>query len=236
MSEKQIALMIGGILFLLAVILFFRIRRSFRRFLNSAEIRFLREFLRSAQSAGEEQEEQPKSPGGMTRIYLPQILRDFPEWNWEEMQTEVEQAVKEFLEKENIQTAGAVRIHKTVINRYQRYGGSASIFCETAAEYWREAEPAGENGMKAQKLSRSRTKESHQTDRPAPHKKQTVCETELVYIYDSGKAGAAASVVCPNCGAPVEQLGVKQCRYCGSALEISGMRAWKVHQVTEKVR
>ena len=49
MSEKQIALMIGGILFLLAVILFFRIRRSFRRFLNSAEIRFLREFLRSAQ-------------------------------------------------------------------------------------------------------------------------------------------------------------------------------------------
>ena len=172
----------------------------------------------------------------MTSIYLPQILRDFPEWNWEEMQTEVEQAVKEFLEKENIQTAGAVRIHKTVINRYQRYGGSASIFCETAAEYWREAEPAGENGMKAQKLSRSRTKESHQTDRPAPHKRQTVCETELVYIYDSGKAGAAASVVCPNCGAPVEQLGVKQCRYCGSALEISGMRAWKVHQVTEKVR
>ena len=90
--------------------------------------------------------------------------------------------------------------------------------------------------MKAQKRSRSRTKESHQTDRPAPHKRQTVCETELVYIYDSGKAGAAASVVCPNCGAPVEQLGVKQCRYCGSALEISGMRAWKVHQVTEKVR
>ena len=172
----------------------------------------------------------------MTSIYLPQILRDFPEWNWEEMQTEVEQAVKEFLEKENLQTAGAVRIHKTVINRYQRYGGSASIFCETAAEYWREAETAGKNGMKAQKLSRSRTKENHQTDRPAPHKKQTVCETELVYIYDSGKAGAAASVVCPNCGAPVEQLGVKQCRYCGSALEISGMRAWKVHQVTEKVR
>ena len=35
----------------------------------------------------------------MTSIYLPQILRDFPEWNWEELRTEVERAVKEFLEK-----------------------------------------------------------------------------------------------------------------------------------------
>lgn len=236
MNEKYIATIAVGILFLAAVVLLIQIRRSLRRFLNSAEIRFLREFLRSAQSAGEEQEEQPKSLGGMTSIYLPQILRDFPELNWEEMQSEVERAVKEFLEKENIQSAGKVRIHKTVINRYQRYGGSASIFCETAAEYWVEARPVGNTGMNAQKITKGRLGEQHQTDRQAPRKKQTVCETELVYIYDSGKAGAAASVVCPNCGAPVEQLGVKHCRYCGSALEISGMRAWKVQRVTEKVR
>ena len=85
MSEKHVAVVVGGILLLLVVLLFIRIRRSICRFLNSAEIRFLREFLRSAQSAGEEQEEQPKSLGGMTSIYLPQILRDFPEWNWEEL-------------------------------------------------------------------------------------------------------------------------------------------------------
>ena len=235
MSERYMMTVVVGLLLLLAVILLIRIRRSIRRFLNSAEIRFLREFLRNAQSAGEEQEEQPKSLGGMTSIYLPQILRDFPEFNWEELQAEVEREVKNFLEKENIQTAGAVRIHKTVINRYKRYNGSASIFCETAAEYWREAELAGKAGKNEQKNFKSRTGETHQTDRQAPRKKQTVCETELAYIYDSGLAGAAASVVCPNCGAPVEQLGVKQCRYCGSALEISGMRAWKVQRVAQKV-
>ena len=34
----------------------------------------------------------------MTSIYLPQILRDFPEFNWEELRTEVERSVKELLE------------------------------------------------------------------------------------------------------------------------------------------
>ena len=55
------------------------------------------------------------------------------------------------------------------------------------------------------------------------HKKQTVCVSELLYVYDPGLSGAAASVICPNCGAPVEKLGAKQCRYCGSALHVSGI-------------
>ena len=40
MSEKHVAVVVGGILLLLVVLLFIRIRRSICRFLNSAEIRF----------------------------------------------------------------------------------------------------------------------------------------------------------------------------------------------------
>lgn len=76
----------------------------------------------------------------MTSIYLPQILRDFPEFNWEELRAEAERSVRELLETKNVRTAGVVRIHKTVISRYQKYRGTASILCETAAEYWMETE------------------------------------------------------------------------------------------------
>lgn len=37
---------------------------------------------------------------------------------------------------------------------------------------------------------------------------QTVYETELVYVYEDAKtAGAAVSLICPNCGAPFGSWG-----------------------------
>ena len=182
------------------------VRRRARRFLNSAEVQLMRELVRSAQNGELQQEEPPRSLGGMTSIYLPQILRDFPEFNWEELRAAVEEQVQSFLETQTVKSAGAVRIHKTVISRYQKYHGTASILCETAAEYWIQE-----------------------------RKKQTVCLSELIYVYDSGLSGAAVSLVCPNCGAPVEQLGTKQCRYCGSVLEVSGAKVWKVQNVRERM-
>ena len=50
-------------------------------------------------------EETPKSVSGMTKVFLPQIQRDFPEFNWEELRAEVEQSVKELLETKNVRSA-----------------------------------------------------------------------------------------------------------------------------------
>ena len=164
---------------------------------------------------------------GMTSIYLPQILRDFPEFNWEEQQAAVEAKVQLFLEAQNVEAAGAVRIHKTVISRYQKYGGTASILCETAAEYW----PQAENGHVCGGVYRKQEPQKM----TQVYKKQTVCAAELLYVYDPGLSGATASVICPNCGAPVEKLGAKQCRYCGSVLHVSGIMAWTVQNVRERI-
>ena len=177
----------------------------------------------------------PKSLGGMTSIYLPQILRDFPEFNWEELRAEVERSVKELLEEKNVRTAGEVRIHKTVISRYQKYHGTASILCETAAEYWMETENQRNGKIVACNVRQSAKEQSGQNGvTQQTRKKQTICEAELIYVYDSSLSGTAASLVCPNCGAPVEQLGVKQCRYCGSILEVSGAKSWKIQNVRER--
>lgn len=206
MNGNQMMVVILVIAVLAMGILAVYVRRRARRFLNSAEVQLMRELVRSAQKGELQQEEPPRSLGGMTSIYLPQILRDFPEFNWEELRVTVEEKVQSFLENQNVKSAGAVRIHRTVISRYQKYHGTASILCETAAEYWIQE-----------------------------RKKQTVCLSELIYVYDSGLSGAAASLVCPNCGAPVEQLGTKQCRYCGSVLEVSGAKVWKVQNVRERI-
>lgn len=227
MNENSIKVVLIAVAVLLMGLLVAQIRRRTRRFLNSAEVCLLRELVRSAQAGELQQEDQPKSLSGMTSIYLPQILRDFPEFNWEEQQAAVEAKVQLFLEAQNVETAGAIRIHRTVNSRYQKYGGTASILCETAAEYW----PQAENGHVCGGVYRKQEPRKM----TQAHKKQTVCVSKLLYVYDPGLSGAAASVICPNCGAPVEKLGAKQCRYCGSALHVSGIMAWTVQNVRERI-
>lgn len=227
MNENSFKVVLIATAVLLMGLLVAQIRRRTRRFLNSAEVCLLRELVRSAQAGELQQEDQPKSLSGMTSIYLPQILRDFPEFNWEEQQAAVEAKVKLFLEAQNVEAAGAVRIHRTVISRYQKYGGTASILCETAAEYW----PQAENGHVCGGVYRKQEPQKM----TQVYKKQTVCAAELLYVYDPGLSGAAASVICPNCGAPVEKLGAKQCRYCGSVLHVSGIMAWPVQNVRERI-
>lgn len=227
MNENSIKVVLIAAAVLLMGLLVAQIRRRTRRFLNSAEVCLLRELVRSAQAGELQQEDQPKSLSGMTSIYLPQILRDFPEFNWEEQQAAVEAKVQLFLEAQNVEAAGAVRIHRMVISRYQKYGGTASILCETATEYW----PQAENGHVCGGVYRKQEPQKM----TQVHKKQTVCAAELLYVYDPGLSGAAASVICPNCGAPVEKLGAKQCRYCGSVLHVSGIMAWTVQNVRERI-
>lgn len=186
MNDNQVmAVMIVVAMLLIVVIAVVKIRRRMRRFLNSAEVCLVRELVRSAQNGELQQEEQPKSLGGMTSIYLPQILRDFPEFNWEELRAEVEQSVKELLETKNVRSAGVVRIHKTVISRYQKYNGTASILCETAAEYWTKAENQENSQTTARNVRQSAKGQHGQNDAAQQtRKKQTVCEAELIYVYN----------------------------------------------------
>lgn len=79
-DNRVMAVMIVVAMLLIVVIAVVKIRRRMRRFLNSAEVCLVRELVRSAQNGELQQEEQPKSLGGMTSIYLPQILPGFS-WN-----------------------------------------------------------------------------------------------------------------------------------------------------------
>ena len=113
-----------------------------------------------------------------------------------------------------------VHIHRTVISRYQKEKGLCRILCESAVEYEEMTEYEKTPEMQSELHS---------------NLIQTVYETELVYVYEDTKtAGAAVSLICPNCGAPIQKLGLKKCEYCGSVLEVQNKKAWRLLEMREK--
>ena len=158
----------------------------------------------------------PRSLAGMDRLCLPQIAKDFPEFNWSEWKAQIETELRKKLEKEYQK----VHIHRTVISRYQKEKGLCRILCESAVEYEKMTEYEKTPEMQSELHS---------------NLIQTVYETELVYVYEDTKtAGAAVSLICPNCGAPIQKLGLKKCEYCGSVLEVQNKKAWRLLEMREK--
>lgn len=192
--------------------------------------------------------ETPKSVSGMTRIFGPQIAKDFPDFNLEQFKNKVEnllitalQAVteenaallkngsKEIRSQVENQIAGnraagvrevyrQIRIHQTEITNYQKKDGKCIITFQSAVEHYHYKE---------------RGKEITWGERE--RKQQTKYNTELVYIQDEklAKTGNAVGTTCPNCGAPVTNLGNMRCEYCGLAVTPVNLKVWTVHRYYE---
>ena len=152
----------------------------------------------------------PRSLSGMDSLLLPKIARDFPEFSWNEWRVRIEDAVR--AESEGKSADGTAKLYKTVIARYHKNEGTCSILAETNASYL----PVDESGN------------------AMPLRKQSVFETELIYVQDADKVqGKAFGVNCVNCGAPVKMLGQKSCPYCGTGLEPINLRVWTIASVRE---
>jgi endogenous inhibitor of DNA gyrase (YacG/DUF329 family) len=48
--------------------------------------------------------------------------------------------------------------------------------------------------------------------------------------------GSAMGVNCPNCGAPVKNLGQKFCEYCGTGITEVNIRSWKFDSIREQTK
>ena len=195
-------------------------------------------------------EETPKSVSGMTRVFLPQIQRDFPEFNWKEFQQKTENMVKSALRaidardqallenaSEELRRQIALRVaelkssgqreyfrditvHQTEIAHYRKEGGTCVILVQSAVGCLHYIESAA-----GELVSGSRER-----------KVQTKYNTELVDIQDTALLNhnaTAVGVTCPNCGAPVTRLGSKFCEYCGSGLREISIRVWSLNKITE---
>ena len=209
-----------GILIAAALVrwIYRKIKRKMRQLASTPEIQVLRYVAKHLSEGDLTQPDasKPCSLAGMDRLCLPQIAKDFPEFNWSEWKAQIETELRKKLEKEYQK----IHIHRTVISRYQKEKGLCRILCESAVEYEKMTEYEKTPEMQSELHS---------------NLIQTVYETELVYVYEDAKtAGAAVSLICPNCGAPIQKLGLKKCEYCGSVLEVQNKKAWRLLEMREK--
>lgn len=200
MSNIVGILLILAVAALIAVILriCFKVRKKAREL--SRSVFGTSDVLKGMAEAKDRFLAEERSVSSMTDLMLPLIEKDFPGFNWEEFRRKVQDAVKKYIAKEP-GTSGT-KIHRTVISRYEHEAGLCRIETQTSAAYEKEGK----------------------------HKESRFV-TDIIYIqdamrYDSAKMGL--SLHCPNCGAPVTNLGHKQCAFCGAAIRELHDRVWHV--------
>lgn len=193
-------------------------------------------------------EETPKSVSSMTRLMEPQIMRDFPEFSWDECKhraenlltsallsisandasrlvmpsDEIKRQVENIIEENRLQGIGEtysdIQIHQTEIANYRKDRGKCVITIQMAVGYLHFKVKDG----KVIKGDRNQ-------------KTQTKYNIEAVYIQDVEKVGSvnAIGTTCPHCGAPIISLGQKACEYCGVGVETVNTRVWSLHKFYE---
>ena len=191
--------------------------------------------------------ERPKAVSGMTRLEVPKIEKDFPEFHWPEWCAKCEKTLREFLEAIEHQDVSYIkdagqslkdqarlriaenkelgieeaydqfRVHQTEINRYEKSPGMCRIKVQSAVEYY---------------YSRRGDKKKKDIEN---HKEQHRFNLELVYIQDitklSSMYASSVSIHCPNCGGVLEHLGSRHCEYCGAGLEAFNTRIWSINRI-----
>ena len=192
----------------------------------------------------------PKSLNAMTSVYLPQIERDFPEFNYFEFKTKAENLLKSAFDAISVEDIALlvnasddltkqinsiisanqnnrqkeifkdVTVHKTEIKHYVKENGTCKITLQSAIGYHHFIKSFSGDVISGSEIAM----------------KQTRYETELIYIQDTSKiteGDTGLGMNCPNCGAPINTLGNKICPYCGSAVAEVNVRMWTINAFKE---
>lgn len=233
-----------------------RIRRKFRMFKsdlrNFSSMAFgTPNIMQGLQNVEKEAEVTPKSVSAGTSIYLPTIMREFPDFHYDEMKRRAENVLTSYLRSldeldaslltegtselqdklrmniDMIRDAGKrvhyknVKIHRTEINSYRKTQGRCGIVFQTAVQYNYWSEKGGQV-----------------TDGAKDRLRQSRYNVEMIYIQDrdlvENTADSGLAMNCPNCGAPLPKLGAKKCPYCDSPVMEFNIRTWNFSSVQER--
>ena len=230
---NQMMILSGSLIFVgcVGLFLYLKIQKFRRSELGQIAGELLRD-IRSGEGLVSEAKiaQTPKSVSAMDSIYLPNIMKDFPEFNWAEWKLRVQNAVMRYMQALDEDDASILadypvvrkkaeaeianlhsecknrRVYRTAIRRYDKTKGLCTIHTETSASY-----DVGEK--------------TH----------QTVYDVDLIYVQDADQLdGTMLGYSCPHCGAPVTKLGDRTCAYCGSALEPVNIRVWQIQAIQEE--
>lgn len=187
----------------------------------------------------------------MTAMYLPRIIEDFPEFNFEETKERAEMVITSYLRAINLNDVSLlkygskqleeilqaridmnldegrdekfdfVKINRTEISKYIKSSGRYIITMQSSVECLHYI-----------------LKDSIVIYGSKKQKYQTRFEMTLVYIQDAdlveNDSEKAWGLTCPNCGAPVKTLGRKICEYCNCNLIEYNLKTFSFISVEEK--
>ncbi len=223
------------ILFLIIISIYLHLRNKVRSF--SKEAFGTEDIIKGIKQEELETLSTPLTLTGMEKLDLPRLNKDFKNLNINELKRDSENKVisclnaietkdsnnikEEILKiwinnklqdlKDKNVTYDSIKIHKTLLNRYEKNDAIATIKIHIALEY------------------------IYHEDKKSPQKIQTRFELEYIYIIDEDKIGMEKGVGlnCPNCGAPIKNLGDKICSYCGSGVIDILKRTWVLNKIRE---
>ena len=199
------------------------------------------------QEIEDEQGLNPKQIGGMTSIYLPQILKDFKEFNLDEIYLLTEKSLRTIfkaIEKKDmalINSKDFNMIGKKMKLQLEDLIDSDIIYKYDDINFHKHAIRSYENKGGVAKLEIassleyyfSKTKNGQDLTKKKT-KDQVAYVTTFVYIADETAYTKDIDVYglnCPNCGAVVRALNKKECSYCHTGLNIqvaSLLKCWKL--------
>lgn len=180
-----------------------------------------------------------KSLSSMEPMYKTYLEKDFPGININELKSLVEESLTYYFTAINKKDANSfkmdcdtvkskiinivendkktmfndLKIHRTVINKYEKKNGVATIIFQSSLEYYK-------------------------TDKEVTNQKiQARYNTEFIYVIDASKVSEnqkSLGLNCPNCGASIKSIGEKYCDYCGTGIKEIIKRSWVVNNIYEK--
>lgn len=198
-----------------------------------------------------EYESTPKSLAAQTSLAMSRIKRDFPEFNLDDMRARAANVITSYLQsidQQNLSllTEGSpllkdalelrvealradekkeqfdrIKIHRMEISKYVKTKGQCIVTFQCALQSKHCLTDAA-----GQTITGS-----------AERWEQSRYETDLIYVQDTQKLDnpelMALGLSCPNCSAPITNLGAKHCEYCGAAVREINLNSWTFNAVRE---
>lgn len=231
-----ILLVIFSVLFFCVILIFFKVRNKLREFSKTAF--GTEDIIKGIKNQELETISEAKTLTGMEKLDLPRLMNDFKDLNINELKRESEKKIVKCLDaietkdiknikeeilkvwinsrledlKDNNASYDEIKFHNTILNRYEKNDAIATIKIHSALEY------------------------IYSKNNKSPQKVQTRFELEYIYIIDEDKISSQVKGIglnCPNCGAPIKNLGSKSCGYCGSGVIDIVKRTWVLNNIKE---
>lgn len=205
----------------------------------------------SFENMDRETEITPKSVSAATSLYLPQILRDFPEFHYDEMKNRAENVLMGFLSGIDEKNPARLPAGTTSELREKLRLKINALDNEDAGEHFRNIKIHRTEIKTYRKLKgrcsiifQSSVQYNHFKKRDGEviegaedRLKQSRYNVEMIYIQDrdlvENQADSGLAMNCPNCGAPLPKLGAKKCLYCDTPIEEFNIKIWHFSDVEE---